>query len=347
METNGTNTNGSPLLPATPPAPAHPSTLRSIFVGPNGIRAGWRLLIYWLIVVATFFVILKIRHLFVHGHSAPHDGDAMLEAPVPTLIPRLIGFAVLGFGAWIMSRIEKQPWGSYGLPVRRIFSVDFALGLVWGFVGLSAVMLCLWLGGAFVITGLALTGSAIFKFGFLWALAFFAVGLFEEFGFRGYTQYTLATGIGFWPAAIATSFLFFFAHRGNPGETWLGLTDVFLIGLFLCFTWWRTGDLWFAVGLHSAWDWGLSFFYSVPDSGASAAGHLLNVRVQGPAWLSGGTAGPEGSVINVIFDLLCFVIFAFIYRERRFVGMADRRRAMTPLPAPSDSVVLDTSSLTS
>jgi hypothetical protein len=59
--------------------------------------------------------------------------------------------------------------------------------------------------------------------------------------------------------------------------------------------------LWFAVGFHAAWDWSETFFYSVPDSGTVFPGHLLSSSLRGPAWLSGGSAGPEGSV-------LCFAV---------------------------------------
>src|SRR6185369_13892424 len=101
-----------------------------------------------------------------------------------------------------------------------------------------------------------------------------------------------------------------------------------------------------AVGLHAAWDWGLTYLYSVPNSGTTAVGHLLNIRTQGPNWLTGGSAGPEGSVINLIFDLVLFVVFAMIYRKRKWIGMNERRNAMARTVLPSQPVTLDSSALT-
>jgi hypothetical protein len=100
--------------------------------------------------------------------------------------------------------------------------------------------------------------------------------------------------------------------------------------------------------MHAAWDWGLTYFYSVPNSGTVAVGHLFNVHTQGPAWLTGGSAGPEGSIINLMFDLLCFVVFAMIYKKRKWVGMDDRRLAMAKtLASPrSSGAILDSSALT-
>ena len=51
---------------------------------------------------------------------------------------------------------------------------------------------------------------------------FLLVGLFEEFLLRGYTQFTLARGIGFWPAAVVMSCAFGLIHLRNEGEQWRG-----------------------------------------------------------------------------------------------------------------------------
>jgi membrane protease YdiL (CAAX protease family) len=80
------------------------------------------------------------------------------------------------------------------------------------------------------------------------------------------------------------------------------------IGLLFCLTIQRTGNLWFAVGFHAAWDWAETFFYGTPDSGLVGVGRLLNTSYQGPKWLTGGSAGPEGSVIAFFILLLCALL---------------------------------------
>ena len=316
-----------------PPPPSQPSPLRRVFMGPNGIRAGWRLLLY----VAIALAIASVIRLFRGHHDHP---KVDIEAPLPTIRFEWINFALFGFAAWIMSRIEKQPWGNYGLPWRNAFRSRFWIGALFGFGALSCVMLCLHLAHVYYIDGLAIHGAELWKYAGLWLLGFLGVGFLEEFLFRGYAQYTLASGMGFGWAALVTTAIFTLVHYSNVGETALGLVDVFLFGLLACFIWWRTGDLWLAVGMHAFWDWGLSFFYSVPDSGYPALGHLFNIRVTGPAWLSGGTAGPEGSVINLGFDLLYFVIIAWAFPKRRFQGMTK----LAP-PQPEPTTLIDSSAL--
>jgi membrane protease YdiL (CAAX protease family) len=293
-------------------ATASKTSVLQIFLGPRGIRAGWRFVIFVAIVVA----LRSLVSLLAGGQS-----------PIPSLEPGALilskgrSFIVLAAAAAAMSKIEKQPWGSYGLPLGRAPSLDSLVGLLWGFGSLSLLMMMLHLANCYRVQGLALGAIAAVKFGLAWAVAFLVLALLEEFSFRGYAQRTLASGMGFWPAATLLSLVFVLAHVGNAGENWLGLADVFLIGMFYSFTLWRTGDLWCAVAMHASWDWGLSYFYSVPDSGMPASGHLFDVYLGGPPWLSGGAAGPEGSVISFLIHLAAFPAF-FVYTRGRQLGTA-------------------------
>jgi membrane protease YdiL (CAAX protease family) len=105
-------------------------------------------------------------------------------------------------------------------------------------------------------------------------------------------------------------------HLRNGGEHWNGVLAAALIGMFFCLTLRRTGSLWFAVGFHAAWDWGETFFYSVPDSGMVSPGHLLSSSLHGPPWLSGGSVGPEGSLLCFIVIALLSIAFNRIFRSR-------------------------------
>lgn len=162
---------------------------------------------------------------------------------------------------------------------------------------------------------------------------FVLVGLAEEFAFRGYLQYTLTTGIGFWPSAILLSALFGFAHAGNPGESRAGVISVVLFGLLFCLFLSRTGNLWWAVGFHTGWDWGQTFFYGVPDSGIAPYHNLFGSDFSGPRWLTGGTVGPEASIFTPIVLVVVAILFTRVYREKRY-----QTAAQTPLrtetPAP-------------
>jgi membrane protease YdiL (CAAX protease family) len=219
-------------------------------------------------------------------------------------IKGLMAFFV-ALGTWVVARMEKRPLADYGIPPRGLLGLRFWEGLLWGFAMLSAIVLILRATGNFQIDSAALGGAAFYRYALGWGAVFMAVAINEEFAFRGYWLFIMARRLRFWPAALFLSAIFGVAHLGNPGENVFGILQVVEIGLFFCLTIRRTGTLRFAVGFHAAWDWAETFFYGTPDSGLVGVGHYLNTSVSGSKWITGGSAGPEGSVVAFFVILIC------------------------------------------
>jgi len=278
--------------------------LTTVFFGPEGLRSGWGLLLY----VAMFRVLILAAQVLLRPSLHHLQGTVWND-----LVRNVVVVSALILPAFVMSQFEKRPFGSYGLPPRDAFGKMFGWGLVWGFVALSLLLLVMRGVHAFYFGSVAVHGIRAFKFALFWAVFFLLVGFIEEFLFRGYTQFTLGRGMGFWPAAALLSAVFGGVHLGNPGESWRGALAAGLIGLFFCFTLWRTGSLWFAVGMHASWDWAESYLYGVPDSGGVSPGHLLSPSFHGPAWLTGGTVGPEGSVLVFVVIGILFAVFHVLH----------------------------------
>jgi membrane protease YdiL (CAAX protease family) len=277
-----------------------PFPLRNLFLGRNGLRAGWRLLMF-LVLFGICAAILERLALLVAGPA----GFTLASMSLMEL--GLFGAALIASG--IMGRVERRTFADYGLPLRGAFGPRFWEGSVWGFVALSFLLLLLRMAGSFEYGVPAITGLELGKYALLWGGVFLLVALAEEYTFRGYPLFTLSSGIGFWPTALILSALFGLVHLGNPGESWLGSFNAGLIGAFFCLTLRRTGSLWFAIGTHMGWDWGETFFYGVPDSGQVAPGHFLSPVFHGSKWLTGGTVGPEGSVLALLVVALVLVAF--------------------------------------
>jgi len=292
--------------------------LRQIFYNERGLRAGWRLLIYFGMIFVLGLGARLITRRVASGaaRGAPPSDFART---IFQAIGELVLFLVLLFLAWVMSKIERRKVGVYGLPLQKSITSSFIRGyFFWGFLPLALLLSVLRALHVFYFGNLSALNAQILGWGALWFLFFLLVGFFEEFSFRGYFFYTLADGIGFWPAAIIQAILFARVHMGNGGETRIGIIAAGVFALFAAATLWRTGNLWLAVGAHAGWDWGQSFFFGVNDSGLKVTGHLLNpVMAQGPDWLTGGTVGPEGSVLTLILWSLMTVLFVWLYRERR------------------------------
>lgn len=215
--------------------------------------------------------------------------------------------------AVIAARLEKLPWGVYGLPWRWEEVRKFLPGAVVGFGCLSLLLWLIHLFHGLDLGTVQLHGGDAVRYGVLWAGAFLLVGFAEEFLFRGYSQFTMARGKYFWRAAVVLSLVFGAAHLNNFGEDWMGAVAAFLVGLVLAFSLWRTGSLWFAVGAHTAWDWAESYFYGVPDSGSRSAGTLFSAHFSGSKWVTGGSVGPEGSVLIVVAVAVMALVIHLLY----------------------------------
>jgi len=305
----------TPSLSTGPIQPSsHPSSgLKSIFAGHNGLRAGWRLLIFFALLGVPAAVLLVIARASGGGAKQITNTPFLVGANEAVIL------LILCVVTWVMAKIEHRIWSEYGLPLRQALRKDFWVGSLLGFLAISGTLLTMFLLHGFRVTGLALHGTAILSSLAGWSIAFLLVGLFEEFGFRGYVQYTLASGMGFWPAAFLISGVFGLAHFiADPNENVVGSVAVVMFGLLLCLFLRRTGNLWCAVGFHFAYDWGQGFFYGVPNSGIAPYHNLFNSVLSGPRWLTGGTVGPEASILTPIALLVVALVFSRYHCENRY-----------------------------
>ncbi|MGB9430692.1 MAG: lysostaphin resistance A-like protein [Candidatus Acidiferrum sp.] len=268
--------------------------------------------------VTVGFLVPGLLTYALHGATNLDGSNFTVQHELPT--KALLAF-FMALATWIVSRLEKRPLDDYGIPPHQAFGWRFWEGCVWGFIMLSAILLILGASGHFQIDSMALAGAAVFRYALGWSAVFLAVSISEEFTFRGYWLFSISKRLRFWPSALLLSLLFAAAHIPNHGENVLGILQVLEVGMLFCLTIRRTGNLWFAVGFHAAWDWAETFFYGVANSGLLGAGRLLNSSVRGPDWLTGGSAGPEGSILALLVLLLSGLLIHFrfpkaIYPDR-------------------------------
>jgi membrane protease YdiL (CAAX protease family) len=284
------------------------SILRRIFISEQRIRAGWSALLF-----VGIFQGLEMGTALVLGRFISLKPSGPIP-PALALIRESWEILVVFAATWVMARIEKRRVLSFGF-VGSGKLIRLVSGAIWGFVSLSLLVGLLWKSGSLVFDGRLLSGLTAWKYAAAWALVFLFVGIFEESLLRGYLQYTMARGIGFWWAALLLSVAFAMLHTRNAGESPLGLLSVGAGGLVFCLSLWFTKSLWWAVGFHAGWDWGQSYVYGTPNSGLVMKGHLLAEHPAGnPLW-SGGTAGPEGSLF-LLPVLILMVICMWIWWGR-------------------------------
>jgi uncharacterized protein len=264
-------------------APARGGLARAVFVGPDGLRAGWRIVLFALLAGALAAFL---------GTSA-----ALLGLRVEgTLGFALMLAAVLGASWTLLAVLERRPPGALGFPLRRAAARESLLGTAVGgallaaaVVPLAATGMARWVAGeGSVPEYVAVLAST---------LGFFALAAaFEEALFRGYPFQALVRGIGAGPAVVASSALFAVAHGNNPNVAPLGLVNIFLAGVMLAVAYLRTRSLWFATGVHLGWNWTMASLLDFPVSGFVSDTPLYDVVARGPEVWTGGAFGPEAGL---------------------------------------------------
>ena len=287
-----------------------PSLLIRIFMGPQGIRAGWSIGIFLLcMALMTMVFVYPTRYILGQFHVPLSD-----QQPLSAFAGEFSGFLGLLAASMVMALIEHKPLIWYGLEGKRR-SIKFLLGFVWGALAVAVLIGALQCFGFLELDGQSLFGWAIVEYALGWGAAFFMVGIFEEYFLRGYLQATLTRGIGFWWSAVILSILFGCIHLFNPGETPVGIYTAASIGFLFCVSLYYLKNLWWAIGFHTAWDWSESYFWGTADSGKLVEGHLFSVHPQGNVLWSGGTTGPEGSLM--VFPILLLMGFLMWLRWRK------------------------------
>jgi hypothetical protein len=336
-----------------------------VFSGPQGLRAGWSVLLF--VLLFSIFS-AAAGFVFFHLHLIPKKENFTATG---AFFGELVAVLAMAGAAALVARLEGRRILDYNLTGPRRF-LHFFSGLAAGFAALSALIGALFWGGWLHFGPIALSGAAIFRLGGLWAAAFLLVGFFEEGTFRGYLQFTLTRGInfwwalgivgalcldlllkskgsglwgvyaaallglfpclilhvrkaprsGFWQASWVTSTAFGFIHTTNNGENWIGIFAAAFIGFVFCVSVRVTGSVWWAIGCHVAWDWAETYFYGAIDSGMQPTGHYLTTSPSGNALWSGGTDGPEGSLLVLGVTLLLLVALILIYGRRESAALA-------------------------
>ncbi|MFI4969833.1 MAG: CPBP family intramembrane glutamic endopeptidase [Lysobacterales bacterium] len=215
----------------------------------------------------------------------------------------------------IFARYERKRIDGYGLPIGRAFGPRTWEGVAAGIAMAAFVAAGMLLMGGMQIRGFATTGAGLGISALAWLGANIVVGVAEEFCFRSYLLQTLWKSVGFWPAAAVTTAIFVALHYFfKPGENIQDVITLTGLSLLLCYTVLRTGTLWFAVGLHVAFDYMQFFVIGTPNGGQIPAGRMLDVVFQGPEWLTGGTLGTEASLLMYPAIALLWVYIVFRYR---------------------------------
>ncbi len=226
-----------------------------------------------------------------------------VETPVASLVVGpVLAIAMMGLYIWAGIRLEKRSVAEFH---PRAGMRHLLLGITGG-VTLAAVTIgLLALFGGYQITGWGSITGALAVVGTMCAVA-----VAEEVFFRGIVFRLLRGRWGALLALIVSSTIFGLLHLINPGATLNGALSVAIeAGLMLGAAYLLTGSLWLAIGLHFGWNVAIGGIFGTVVSGSDARDALFTATTAGPDWLTGGSFGPEASIVAILVCSVATVAF--------------------------------------
>lgn len=253
--------------------------------------------------------------------------------------------------AYCRTVFDRRSFASLGLRARRVFP-DLGRGAIAGALCIGVLWSILWLTGAISVVGWSpeafeMNGGHIALNLLGYAVAFAAVGFFEETLFRGYALHNFSTWLGWSGAVAAQAIIFALVHLGNVVNASRperlaaigALPSLVLIAVFFALCYRKTGSLWFPIGFHFAWNFCLGCLFSLPVSGI-ATFRLLDVQANQNSWLSGGKFGAEGSWLLIpILGLLIYYISRSPDHPQAVLDLGLLENAPVTATAPATPVV--------
>jgi uncharacterized protein len=286
----------------------------------EGLRPGWAILLYLVICIAVTAGLFCVIYLLAHFTPAQMQAlGTRIDLGVIGALTASETCGVLVAHA-VLCRIDRRTWADYGLGAARAAS-RFGQGAVCGAAMMALLMGMLVLTHGVQLSHPAVPARAVIGSGLQWAAIFLPAAFVEEMAFRGYPFLRAARNMGPVAAAVVTSVCFGLAHLPNGGEALIGVLQVVIIGLVFALAVWRTGSIWWSFGAHAAWNWTQTFVFGASNSGLAGSGGWLASVPAGPAWLSGGATGPEGSLLVLpVMALMAGIIVLTLPQQPRTVA---------------------------
>jgi membrane protease YdiL (CAAX protease family) len=226
--------NGLPLpAPETPQLLPPPEShgLHWIFIGPNGLRAGWSVAIFFAIFIGLGIGMSAAAHAVMH---AMHITATKAMTAKSTIVNEGLGVLALLIAAFVVSRIERRRVVDYNLRGPKRLA-HFGVGLLAGFAALSVLVGAMAAGGWLHIGSAGMSDKSVVIYACAWGVAFLLVGCMEEGLARCYLLFTLGRGLNFWWAlGLVALMCGRVALTPKANGAW-GAYAIALLGLVPCF----------------------------------------------------------------------------------------------------------------
>lgn len=211
---------------------------------------------------------------------------------------------LLSSSALAIRQFERRSFATLGYMVTPSTGKEIAQGIFLGWIAMTGIFILeVTLGVIHVQFNSELGFSFIVQKGSFCLIVFLVAGAVEELMCRGYLLQVLLESVGEVPAILTTSILFGVLHWQNPFMTTFSTVNLIIAGCVFAIAYLKTRSLWLPTALHVSWNFCQGFIYSQPVSGIALHHTVFHVTATGPAWLTGGTFGPEGGFLSTLASL--------------------------------------------
>ncbi len=287
-------------------------SLQWLLYGRRGIRSGWKILIFMglSILIAGIFVVGSTIALSGWISVEDQNWDSMYLIVIHVML-----IASLLLSSFIMLRFfDHRSFAMLGVACDPGWTGHVLLGMTAGFIAICIIIAAGILLGAYTMSLRSIDTALLIKAFSRSVMTVFIYALFEEILFHGYLLQMLIEGTGRITAILVLSILFGILHYLNPNGSLLGAINTGLAGAALAVAYVRTRSLLFPIAMHFSWNFTLGFLFGFPVSGIGFDNTPLIARVSGVLVLSGGSFGPEASIVSTVV-LSALIVFFILFRN--------------------------------
>ncbi|GAA3762293.1 type II CAAX endopeptidase family protein [Flavobacterium ginsengiterrae] len=181
---------------------------------------------------------------------------------------------------------------------------NLTIGLLMGFILQSLTILVMYLNGNYSIEAINPVSYILIPFAIM-----FTVAIIEEILVRGIIFRIIEEKLGTYISLAISSIIFGAFHLINPNGTLISSICITTAGFLLGAAFIYSRNLWMPIALHFAWNFTQSGIYGAITSGNAKTNNLIEAKIQGPEFITGGEFGPEGSIEAILFCALGTIIF--------------------------------------
>ena len=274
-------------------------------------HSGWlkSLLFVPLILISQIIAVIIMS---ASGFDMSSLGTGKIDLELMIILEYTMTFFMIIMLWAFMKYIDKEPLINIGLQVKGRLK-DFNFGLLIGLLIMGFAYFFLLLINEIVFVNIDFNLNKVL----LSIVLFMGVSVFEEIIFRGYVLKNLLESFNPYVSLFVSSLFFSLIHGANPNVTLLGLSNIFLAGIFLGASYVFTKNLWFPIALHFSWNFFQAMF-GFKVSGLDSYS-IIKFDIIENNYINGGEFGFESSVLSliiiIIFTIIIWKYFKYTVKE--------------------------------